>query len=216
MNTPVNVKQTDEPSFRSRMQDLPFPHGAPKQDQLMALHNQLVDMIDIVIGEQNRKIDLLATHLAMKAGREQLTELGKDLSSKIESLLGDIRHRMGVVDDHHHDHPVTIPTVLELVAAGSAQIDSTTEYSDNALVMCVLRDGGLHLFDVLRDEHGLPRYEPFNQDADERELAAAVLETYRTGNYKPGQLVYITVNLITTEPLDETSYQISVASEKQS
>lgn len=218
MSTPINdnshknLAPEATNTFRARMQAQPFPQGQ-KHDQLLALHNQLVDMIDIVLGEQNRKLLAVSQALADKAGRDQVEALGESLTKKVEGLLQEIRNRVSEVDHHHDDHPTTPPTVLEMVAAGTAQLDASLEYSENALVMCVLRDGGLSLYDVLRDENGLPRYEPFNQDTDERQLAQAVLHTHQTGQFKPGQLVYITVNLITSEPLDETSFRVPASTQ---
>jgi len=216
MSAPINdnpqknlgINEGAENSFRARMQALPFPQG-DKSAQLLSLHNQLVDMIDIVIGEQNRKLDAMGRALSDKASRTQLEGLGNTLIEKIEHILQEVRQGTR----HHHDHPSQPRTVLEMIEAGTAQLDVSTEYSENALVMCVLRDGGLHLYDVLRDANGLPKYEPFNTETDHSQLATAVLEAHRQGQYKPGQLVYITVNLITTEPLNDDSFRVPASTQ---
>ena len=211
MNSPLNDNsQKDlapplgEQSFRDHLQKHTFPQGQNKADQLWIMHNQLIDTLEVVMTEQNRKISRLAELLGEKANRKQV----EDLVHKVDDVLRELRTRMSNLPGHDHHHPTTPPTVLEMVAAGTATLKSSLEYNDNVLVMCVLRDDGLHLFDVLRDEFGLPRYEVFSKSSDERQLAAAVLAEHRAGGYKPNQLVYITVNLITTEPLDETSVQV--------
>lgn len=204
---PTPTPKVIENGVLDRMNRLTFPQG-PKVDQLFAMLNQLILVVDDMFAEQNAKITRLAEICADKASRQMVEELG----TKFDDLIVELRQRLAQTQ-HSHDHHTPTPepkTFQQLVEEGRATIDSSLECTDNALVMCVLRDGGLFLYDIARDENGLPQYKPFDAESDASQLGTAVLEEHRSKQYKPGQLVYITVSLITDKPLDETSIQVPV------
>lgn len=204
---PTPTPKVIENGVLDRMNRLTFPQG-PKVDQLFAMLNQLILVVDDMFAEQNAKITRLAEIYADKASRNMVEELG----TKFDDLIVELRQRLEHTHHHHDDHSHTPEpkTFQQLVEEGRATIDSSLECTDHALVMCVLRDGGLFLYDITRDENGLPQYKPFDAESDATQLGTAVLEEHRSKQYKPGQLVYITVNLITDKPLDETSVQVPV------
>ena len=204
---PTPTPKVIENGVLDRMNRLTFPQG-PKVDQLFAMLNQLILVVDDMFAEQNAKITRLAEICADKASRKMVEELG----TKFDDLIVELRQRLEHTHHHHDDHSHTPEpkTIQQLVEEGRATIDSSLECTDHALVMCVLRDGGLFLYDITRDENGLPQYKPFDTESDASQLGTAVLEEHRSKQYKPGQLVYITVNLITDKPLDETSVQVPV------
>ena len=192
----------------ARMRQSTFPQQGPKVDQVFIRLNQLISVLDEVVTEQNVKIIRLAEICADKASRKMVEEIG----TKFDDLIVELRQRL-TQTQHSHDHHAHTPepkTIQQLVEEGRATIDSSLECTDHALVMCVLRDGGLFLYDITRDENGLPQYKPFDAESDATQLGTAVLEEHRSKQYKPGQLVYITVSLITDKPLDETSVQVPV------
>ena len=198
----------EENGVAVRMRQTAFPQQGPKVDQVFIQLNQLISVLDEVVSEQNVKIARLAEICADKASRNMVEELG----TKFDDLIVELRQRLAHTHHHHDDHSHTPEpkTIRQLVEEGRATIDSSLECTDHALVMCVLRDGGLFLYDITRDENGLPQYKPFDAESDATQLGTAVLEEHRSKQYKPGQLVYITVNLITDKPLDETSVQVPV------
>ena len=204
---PTPTPKVIENGVLDRMNRLTFPQG-PKVDQLFAMLNQLILVVDDMFAEQNAKITRLAEICADKASRKMVEELG----TKFDDLIVELRQRLAQTHHHHDDHSHTPEpkTIQQLIEEGRATIDSSLECTDHALVMCVLRDGGLFLYDITRDENGLPQYKPFDTESDASQLGTAVLEEHRSKQYKPGQLVYITVNLITDKPLDETSVQVPV------
>lgn len=204
---PTPTPKVIENGVLDRMNRLTFPQG-PKVDQLFAMLNQLILVVDDMFTEQNAKITRLAEICADKASRKMVEELG----TKFDDLIVELRQRLEHTHHHHDDHSHTPEpkTIQQLVEEGRATIDSSLECTDHALVMCVLRDGGLFLYDITRDENGLPQYKPFDTESDASQLGTAVLEEHRSKQYKPGQLVYITVSLITDKPLDETSVQVPV------
>ncbi len=204
---PTPTPKVIENGVLDRMNRLTFPQG-PKVDQLFAMLNQLILVVDDMFAEQNAKITRLAEICADKASRKMVEELG----TKFDDLIVELRQRLAHTHHHHDDHSHTPEpkTIQQLVEEGRATIDSSLECTDHALVMCVLRDGGLFLYDITRDENGLPQYKPFDAESDASQLGTAVLEEHRSKQYKPGQLVYITVSLITDKPLDETSVQVPV------
>ena len=204
---PTPTPKVIENGVLDRMNRLAFPQG-PKVDQLFDMLNQLILVVDDMFAEQNAKITRLAEICADKASRNMVEELG----TKFDDLIVELRQRLEHTHHHHDDHSHTPEpkTIQQLVEEGRATIDSSLECTDHALVMCVLRDGGLFLYDITRDENGLPQYKPFDAESDASQLGTAVLEEHRSKQYKPGQLVYITVSLITDKPLDETSVQVPV------
>lgn len=204
---PTPTPKVIENGVLDRMNRLTFPQG-PKVDQLFAMLNQLILVVDDMFAEQNAKITRLAEICADKASRKMVEELG----TKFDDLIVELRQRLAQTQHSHDDHSHTPEpkTFQQLVEEGRATIDSSLECTDHALVMCVLRDGGLFLYDITRDENGLPQYKPFDAESDATQLGTAVLEEHRSKQYKPGQLVYITVSLITDKPLDETSVQVPV------
>lgn len=181
------------------------PEGLDRVSQLKFLFDSMVVTVDKMLIEQNNKIERLAEISLNKADNA----LVESLIGKIDTLLQEARALMNIRhhEEHHHHEP-KVSTVQDLVDSGRAHFDIAPFPNDNAILMVRTVGDDAQLFDIIRDEYGLPIYKPFNYEADKTELGKAAIEAYRKCGLPTDQLLYISFILITNEPLNENSVQV--------
>ena len=171
-------------------------------NELGLMLDRVITASDLLLTAQNRKIETLMEVINSKVSVEHL----KDIGHQVDALVEILNKRM-VTIDHHQEHPTPPPTITQLVEAGRMEIECSEPFTENSVAMAVLREDGLYLYDIERNEAGLPIYKNFNKESDTLGLVQALVDVHHARGYGLGQLVHFTVNVLSEEPLNEHSVQ---------
>ena len=194
---------SDNPlTFREMFEQSGGHHLCTSVNELSLMLDRVITVADLMMVAQNRKIEVLMEVLNNKVGVEHL----KNISLRVDTLV-DTLNKIMATNNHHHEHPTPPPTIAQLVEAGRMEIECSEPFTENSVAMAVLREDGLYLYDIERNEAGLPIYKNFNKESDTLGLVQALVDVHHARGYGLGQLVHFTVNVLSEEPLNEHSVQ---------